>query len=59
MVSPPKNVATHLAHRGGVNFKEQIKVRKRLLNGDVVDYSMSTWKEKYEEGLVGLCLAES
>lgn len=45
MVAPPSNLADHLAHAGGVNFNADIRVVKTLLNGDVVDYSSSTWRK--------------
>lgn|SRR3990167_889433 len=44
MVATPENMAEHLAHAGGVNFKADIKVVKKLLNGEIIDYSTTTWK---------------
>ena len=44
MVAPPENKANHLAHAGGVDFNADIKVVKRLLNKEIVDYSTTTWR---------------
>lgn len=46
IVAPPKNMAVHLAHRGGVNINAPIKVIKQLLNGEIIDYSTNSWSEK-------------
>ena len=51
MVTPPKNVAVHLAHKGGVDFMQRIEVHKILLDGTDVDYSMMKWNEKIPTGI--------
>ena len=45
MVATPENMAEHLAHAGGVNFNADIKVMKTLLNGELLDYSTTTWRK--------------
>lgn len=40
VVAPKENMAIHLAHRGGVDFYQSIKVKKTLLTGEEIDYSV-------------------
>lgn len=46
IVAPPQDMAIHIAHKGGVNINAPIQVIKTLLNGEVVDYTTTTWSEK-------------
>ena len=45
IIAPAENIADHLAHRGGVDFMQVIKVKKELLNKNIIDYSTSKWQE--------------
>lgn len=40
VVATPTNMADHLAHEGGVDFHKPIKVKKTLLKGQIIDYSI-------------------
>jgi len=39
VVAPPENLASHLAHKGGLDFYEKANVVKELINKEVIDYT--------------------
>lgn len=44
MVLPPKNMVVHLAHKGGLNFYKEVKVKQTLLDNSEIDFSYGTEK---------------
>ena len=42
VVIPPENKAIHLGSKGGVNFYEAIRVKRKLLKGQEIDFSYDT-----------------
>jgi len=39
VIAPPKNIVTHLAHRGGTNYKQHLEIERTLLHGEKVNYT--------------------
>lgn len=39
VIVPKENIATHLAHQGGTNYKQHLEIERTLLNGEKINYT--------------------
>lgn len=53
VIAPPKNIAVHLAHRGGTDYVQHIEVERTLLNGEKINYTY-TYKDAAIDYLAGV-----
>ena len=50
VIVPPTDLVCHLAFRHGVDWKKPVKVEKKLLNNEIVNYDYHIEKKKYYDG---------
>ena len=61
VIAPPVDMVDHMAFRNGVNWKAQIKVERKLLKGELINFHYAGYQKRLYNGhqrVSGLPLVE-